>query len=70
MGAEHFHMGDIGNLVADQNGTAVLTFKTDKWCLGCTDESKNIIEKALLYMQQLMISIPSLPEMQAEEWDV
>ncbi|GEJ45006.1 MULTISPECIES: superoxide dismutase family protein [unclassified Chryseobacterium] len=47
-GAEHFHMGDIGNLVADQSGTATLTFKTDKWCLGCTDESKNIIGKGLI----------------------
>lgn len=47
-GAEHFHMGDIGNLTADQNGNAMLTFKTDKWCLGCTDESKNIIGKGLI----------------------
>ncbi|RKS96558.1 superoxide dismutase family protein [Chryseobacterium defluvii] len=47
-GAEHFHMGDIGNLVADQSGNATLTFKTDKWCLGCTDESKNIIGKGLI----------------------
>ncbi|WP_042722863.1 superoxide dismutase family protein [Flavobacterium sp. B17] len=47
-GAEHFHMGDIGNLVADQTGNATLTFKTNKWCLGCTDESKNIIGKGLI----------------------
>lgn len=47
-GAEHFHMGDIGNLTADQSGNAMLTFTTDKWCLGCTDESKNIIGKGLI----------------------
>jgi Cu-Zn family superoxide dismutase len=47
-GAEHFHMGDIGNLVADQSGTATLTFKTNKWCVGCADESKNIIGKGLI----------------------
>lgn len=47
-GAEHFHMGDIGNLVANQEGVATLTFKTDKWCLGCADESKNIIGKGLI----------------------
>ncbi|WP_426275028.1 superoxide dismutase family protein [Chryseobacterium sp. S-02] len=47
-GAEHFHMGDIGNLTANQDGVATLTFKTDKWCLGCTDESKNIIGKGLI----------------------
>ncbi|MFP3592059.1 superoxide dismutase family protein [Chryseobacterium sp. SIMBA_038] len=47
-GAEHFHMGDIGNLVANQEGVATLTFKTDKWCLGCADESKNIIGKGMI----------------------
>ena len=47
-GSEHFHMGDIGNLVADKNGTARLVFKTDKWCLNCNDESKNIIGKSLV----------------------
>lgn len=47
-GAEHFHMGDIGNLVANQNGTATLIFKTNKWCLDCADESKNIIGKGLI----------------------
>ena len=47
-GSEHFHMGDIGNLVADKNGTARLIFKTDKWCLGCSDESKNIVGKAII----------------------
>ncbi len=47
-GADHFHMGDIGNLTAGQDGNAMLTFTTDKWCLGCTDPSKNIIGKGLI----------------------
>jgi len=47
-GAEHFHMGDIGNLTADASGNAELTFTTDKWCLDCTDESKNIMNKGLI----------------------
>lgn len=47
-GAEHFHMGDIGNLTADKDGSARLVFKTDKWCIGCTDESKNIVGKSLI----------------------
>ena len=47
-GAEHFHMGDIGNLVANANGEATLTFSTDKWCIGCQDESKNILNKAVI----------------------
>ncbi len=41
-------MGDIGNLMADKDGTARLTFKTDKWCLGCSDETKNILGKSLI----------------------
>ena len=47
-GEEHFHMGDIGNLTADKDGTARLVFKTDKWCIGCSDESKNILGKGLI----------------------
>ena len=43
-----FHMGDIGNLTANENGTATLVFKTDKWCLGCEDETKNIIGKSII----------------------
>lgn len=47
-GHGEFHMGDIGNLNADQEGNARLLFKTDKWCLGCVDESKNIIGRSLV----------------------
>ena len=47
-GSETFHMGDIGNLNADKDGTARLLFKTDKWCIGCKDETKNIIGKSLI----------------------
>lgn len=44
----HFHLGDIGNLVANEKGEAKLTFKTDKWCLTCNDESKKIIGHGLI----------------------
>lgn len=43
-----FHMGDIGNLQADENGNATLTFTTDKWCLGCEDNMKNIVGHAII----------------------
>ncbi|MGB3454434.1 MAG: superoxide dismutase family protein [Moheibacter sp.] len=47
-GAEHFHMGDIGNLNADADGNAAMLFITDKWCIGCKDASKNIIGKGVI----------------------
>lgn len=47
-GANHHHNGDIGNLVADENGKAKLSFKTDKWCLACKDETKNIVGKSII----------------------
>lgn len=47
-GSEAFHMGDIGNLNADKDGTARMVFKTDKWCIGCKDETKNIVGKSLI----------------------
>jgi Cu-Zn family superoxide dismutase len=46
MGA--FHMGDIGNLNADADGKASLTFSTDKWCIGCDDDTKNLIGRSII----------------------
>ncbi len=42
------HMGDIGNLEAGDDGTATLTFSTDEWCIGCDDDSKNIVGKGVI----------------------
>ncbi len=47
-GNEHFHMGDIGNLQANKEGYAHMVFNTDKWCIGCKDESKNIVGKTII----------------------
>lgn len=47
-GSDAYHMGDIGNLTADADGNATLEFSTDKWCLGCDDETKNLIGKSLI----------------------
>ena len=46
-----YHKGDIGNFEADQKGDAVITFETDQWCIGCDDETKNIIGKAVIVHQ-------------------
>ncbi|HUH35076.1 MAG TPA: superoxide dismutase family protein [Moheibacter sp.] len=47
-GDEHFHMGDIGNLMADENGHASMTFTTDHWCISCLDENKDIMNKSVI----------------------
>ncbi|MFB9120555.1 superoxide dismutase family protein [Bergeyella porcorum] len=44
---EH-HAGDLGNLKADKDGVARMIMTTDKWCLGCKDEKKNIIGKSII----------------------
>ena len=46
--SDKFHMGDIGNITADAEGKSRFVFDTDKWCLGCKDESKNILGKSLI----------------------
>ncbi|GEC79146.1 superoxide dismutase family protein [Flavobacterium aquatile] len=45
--AEH-HKGDIGNFTADANGNGTITLKTDEWCIGCGDETKDILNKGLI----------------------
>ncbi len=48
--AEH-HKGDIGNFIADEKGNGTITFKTNEWCIGCDDATKNIIGKGLIIHQ-------------------
>jgi Cu-Zn family superoxide dismutase len=48
--AEH-HKGDIGNFTADEKGNGTITLTTDEWCIGCDDESKNILGKGIIVHQ-------------------
>lgn len=43
-----YHKGDIGNLVADANGRATVSKMTDEWCIGCDDDTKDILGKAVI----------------------
>lgn len=48
---EGYHRGDIGNFTADADGNATKEFATDQWCIGCDDETKNILGKAVIVHQ-------------------
>ena len=43
-----FHKGDIGNFTADENGNGTITFSTDEWCIGCGDDTKDILGKSVI----------------------
>lgn len=61
-GAESgFHKGDIGNMTANAEGNAEISLTTDQWCIGCGDDTKNIIGKAVIVHQgeDDLISQPS-----------
>lgn len=47
-GVAEYHKGDIGNFNADDNGEAIITLKTDEWCIGCGDKTKDILGKGLI----------------------
>ena len=49
--AAGYHKGDIGNFTANANGQATITKITDEWCIGCGDESKDILGKAIIVHQ-------------------
>jgi len=49
--SEGYHRGDIGNFQASKEGNGTVTFTTDLWCLGCDDETKNILGKAIIVHQ-------------------
>src|SRR5690606_7706180 len=46
--AEGYHKGDIGNFEAAADGSGKISMQTDEWCLGCVDENKNILGKAII----------------------
>lgn len=50
-GVGEYHKGDIGNFTADANGNGTITLKTDEWCIGCGDASKDILGKGLIVHQ-------------------
>ena len=42
------HSGDIGNLEANAEGNASLSFSTDKWCIGCGDAAKDVMGHSVI----------------------
>lgn len=50
-GVGEYHKGDIGNFTADEKGNGTITMTTDEWCIGCEDETKNILGKGLIVHQ-------------------
>ncbi len=61
LAAEGYHKGDIGNFTVGADGTAKVEFSTDQWCIGCDDENKNIVGKAVIVHQGIddFVSQPS-----------
>ncbi len=49
--AAGYHKGDIGNFTANAEGKARITKVTDEWCIGCGDETKDILGKAVIVHQ-------------------
>lgn len=49
--ATGYHKGDIGNFTANAEGKARITKVTDEWCIGCGDDTKDILGKAIIVHQ-------------------
>jgi len=46
-----YHKGDIGNFKVAADGEGIVTLATDKWCIGCGDDTKDILGKAVIVHQ-------------------
>jgi|TARA_B110000483_G_scaffold38934_1_gene48141 Cu-Zn family superoxide dismutase len=47
-----YHKGDIGNFnVNKSDGDTEVEFKSDEWCIGCGDPTKDILGKAIIIHQ-------------------
>ena len=47
-GVGEYHKGDIGNFTADAKGNGSIKITTDEWCIGCGDQTKDILGKGLI----------------------
>ena len=45
---EGFHLGDIGNFSVDSIGHGMVKFKTDLWCINCSDKDKDLIGRSIV----------------------
>lgn len=43
-----YHKGDIGNFEVGEDGKGMVQMTTDEWCMGCGDDSKDIMGKAII----------------------
>lgn len=50
-GVGEYHKGDIGNFTADSKGNGTITLTTAEWCIGCGDQTKDILDKGLIVHQ-------------------
>lgn len=50
-GITPFHKGDIGNIIIRADGTGSITRETDLWCIGCEDDEKDVLGKAIIIHQ-------------------
>lgn len=46
-----YHKGDIGNFDVDASGKGSISMETNEWCIGCGDEKKDILNKAIIVHQ-------------------
>jgi Cu-Zn family superoxide dismutase len=46
-----YHKGDIVNFEVDESGYGKRIMETTEWCIGCEDDTKNILGKAIIVHQ-------------------
>ncbi|WP_111683882.1 superoxide dismutase family protein [Winogradskyella tangerina] len=49
--ATGYHKGDIGNFMVGADGIGNVEFATSEWCIGCGDDTKDILGKAIIVHQ-------------------
>ncbi len=47
-GVGEYHRGDIGNFITDEFGNGSITLTTDEWCIGCGDQTRDILGKSVI----------------------
>jgi Cu-Zn family superoxide dismutase len=47
-----YHKGDIGNFIVENSeNETIVEFSTNEWCIGCGDDTKDILGKGVIVHQ-------------------
>jgi len=57
------YKGYVGDFIADENGDGTISKISDNWCMGCSNENKNILGKTVVvFSEKELTNFPDIKD--------